>query len=337
MLLPNRRLAGKYEHTQQVCASHSGDEVFCTTGVEPDCAPACPVKNPVNLLTREDWLRVAKKYRLSNVGIRKMRRFWTLSETEVFQTENPREQFAFQELEELMLRKMRRHYKAKRGTKLITYHDPTPTNDSVSNHMLVGNTSCGKTTYLNKLLTVENNKGDSFAKNRDIICFSCNPEDPSLAPARKKHKKKWTQVDYSKIDGNLSVDMLPAGCLCIFDDCLEQHNDPRSRVMYDLITQICTTGRHHKKRGGRGVECLVITHRGSDRRLAVARQACRYLTVFPSSSKLQCIHMLKNRLHMTKKEIVELLDKVGRGSRHITFDMHFPSKVMSEHTVRLLD
>jgi hypothetical protein len=181
----------------------------------------------------------------------------------------------------------------------------------------------------------ENSNGESWTKNRKIVCFAMHADDPSLAPARKKHKKNWIDVAFHRIDSQLDISMLPPGCLVLVDDCLEIASDFRSKILHDLVTQICTVGRHHKKKG-RGTEAIIISHHGSNRKLQTARNACRFWTLFPQGSKQQCVHILKNRLQMTKRQISDLLGNC-KGSRTATFDMHYPQKLISEKHVQLLD
>jgi hypothetical protein len=336
MLVPSKRLARNYEHTTQVCTSDKGDEVFCAHNTDEDCPPACHTKNVLQLLTRDDWNSVVKKYRLSNAAIRKLRLFWSLGETE-FNTDSARLQWAFTDLEQTMLNRMKRIVRAKRGVKFLPWHDATPNNHSVSNHMIMGNTASGKTTMACKLLCRENSNGECWSKNRDVVCFSMHPEDPSLAPARKKiGKKRWHDVSFSKIDGQLDISMLPKGCLCIFDDCLEMQGDFRCKVLHGLINQVMTTGRHWKSKNGRGTEAICITHRGSSRNLQTARLASRFWTLFPQGSKQQMVHILKSRLALTKRQISTMLENC-KNSRYCTFDLHHPQKMISERHVQLLD
>ena len=131
MLVTNKRTAAKYDNVQQVAISAKGDEVYCVD-CEYDDPPACRSKNVLQLLTNNDWLEVTKKFRLSNKSIRRLKRFWTLGESE-FQTDSPREQWAFQALEAKMLAKMKTFHNAKRGVKYLPFHDASPNNDSVEN------------------------------------------------------------------------------------------------------------------------------------------------------------------------------------------------------------
>ena len=131
MLLANKRLASRYDGVQCVCISQAGDEVFCVTDPEHDCPPASRCKNPVQLLSSDDWLTVTKKYRLSNKAIRKLKKFWVMGEAE-FLTDSPREQWAFHALEDIMLKKMKRFHKAKRGVKYIPFHAASPENNGVT-------------------------------------------------------------------------------------------------------------------------------------------------------------------------------------------------------------
>ena len=124
-----------------------------------------------------------KKYRLSNADVKKLRSTWTLGAPS-FESQNPRAMFAFKEMEELLLKRMRANYNPGKGD-LMPWFAMAENNNSPDNVFIVGNTSCGKTTWLNKMLTNLNKKGENWATGRPIVCFSMHPEDPSLAPARK--------------------------------------------------------------------------------------------------------------------------------------------------------
>ena len=49
-----------------------------------------------------------------------------------------------------------------------------------------------------------------------------HPGDPSLAGARKLHKKRWLDIDMNKIQGDIALEQVEPGALVIFDDCLEK-------------------------------------------------------------------------------------------------------------------
>ena len=253
-----------------------------------------------------------------------------------FVTDNARLEWAFSELEDIMISKLKREIRAKTGVKYLPYHDADKHNDSVNSHLIVGTTGVGKTTFACKLLMTENSDGKCWAQDRDIICFAMHP-DKNLDPARQKYKKKWIDVSYERLDGDLDINIIPPGALVVVDDVLEMQHDFRAKLIYNLVTAICTTGRHRRAKNGRGTEALVITHHYASRRqLGTARRAARFLTLFPQGSRLQTQHILKSRLGYNKTEIHELL-KACAGSRTMTIDLHHPMKVISENHVSLLE
>ena len=170
----------------------------------------------------------------------------------------------------------------------------------------------------------------------DPLCVSPRTETTLLWHRQGNYTRKngLTLISTSWTAG--SIDMLPRGCLVIFDDCLEIKSDFRSKVLYDLLTQIATVGRHHTSSRNIPTEFLCLTHHGSRRELATVRNAARFWTLFPRGSKQQCVHILKNRLQLGKKAIETLLNHCGN-SRTATFDMHHPMKLISENHVELLD
>ena len=335
MLLANKRSIKQYDDVRQVCISSSGDEVFCVTDPPKDCPPDRRCKNPAQLLTAADWHSITKKYRLGNKAIRQLKRFWAMGETN-FVTQNARLEWAFQELEDIMVSRLKRVVHAKPGVKYLPFHSCEKNNNSVNNHLIVGTTGVGKTTFASKLLTTENSDGQCWAKDRPIICFAMHP-DPSLEPARQKYKKNWIDISYQRLDGDLNLSVIPPGALVVIDDVLEMLHDFRAKLIYNLVTEISTTGRHRKAKNGRGVEALVITHHYASRRqLGTARRAARFLTLFPQGSRLQTQHILKTRLGYTKTQIAALMKKCA-GSRTMTIDLHHPRKIISENHVSLVE
>jgi hypothetical protein len=330
MLSINKRVAQKHGKYQQ-CAL-GGDGVFCILENFHDCAPATRVKTPTTLLRPEDWMKASKTYRLSNKSMQRLKKFWALGETH-FRSDNVRETFAFQHLEDLMVQRMKRFHKGKAGVQYLPFHEWRPGNESVNNHLIMSNSSGGKSYFCNQLLTTLDAEGKNYAQNRPIVAFTNNVDDPSLAPARKMHKKNWLDVDLTKLDGRLSIDMLKPGSLVLFDDVLET-NDHRSSVLFDLLNTIVTVGRHKKAARGRPIECIVLTHNGSNFRLKTCRQSCRWWTLFPGQRQ-QCVHLLKHRLNWGKTQIEQLLKRCA-GSRTVSFQMWYPQLAVSKHHVELL-
>ena len=337
MLALDKKLAKKIGEHFTIAHDKKGKPVLAITSNYLKCRPCIFPERPDKLLRTEDWMKFIKRYRLSNADVRKLRSTWTLGAPS-FESNNPKAMFAFKEIEELLLKRMRSNYSPGHGD-LFPWIAMANDNNSPANVFLVGNTSCGKTTFLNKLLTTTNNQGQNYATGRPIVIFSAHPEDPSLAEARKFHKKRIVDIDFNKIGGNIPLSAVPPGALVIFDDVLELSNsDPRKKTLYSLLTALVTRGRHMKGKKGntvRGVECVVITHYGSRRELQTVRNACKFWVLFPNCSRNQSIHMLRSRLHKTKRETEALLDQAG-DSRFLLFRQHVPTMVISSNHISIL-
>ena len=336
MLALDAKLAKKIGEHHQI-AVEGKNPVFVITSNYLKCRPCILPDRPDRMLRREDWLKYMRKYRLSNADVKKLRSVWTLGAPN-FESKNPRAMMAFKEIEELLLKRMRANYNPGRGN-LMPWFAMADDNNSPDNLFLVGNTSCGKTTHLAKMLTNVNKHGENWATNRPIVCFSMHPDDPSLAPARKLLKKRWLDIDLSKIASKIPLSAVDPGALVIFDDCLEMGRaDPRRRVIYDLLNDLVVRGRHRKGKKGnarRGNEVAVITHYGSNRALATVRNACKWWCLFPNCSRNQSIHMLRTRLHYTKRETEALLDRCGN-SRYAMFRHHSPQLIISSQHIEVI-
>ena len=337
MLALDKKLAKKIGEHYIIAHDKKGKPVFAITSNYLKCRPCIFPDRPDKLLRTEDWMQFIRKYRLSNSTVKKLRSTWTLGAPS-FESNNPRAMFAFKEIEELLLQRMRANYSPGHGD-LFPWFAMANDNNSPANLFLVGNTSCGKTTFLNKLLTTTNGQGQNYATGRPIVIFSMHPDDPSLAGARKFHKKRVLDIDMSKVSGNIPLSAVAPGALVIFDDCLEMDNaDPRKRTLYALLNALVTRGRHRKGKKGnalRGNEVVVITHYGSRRELQTVRNACKYWCLFPNCSRNQSIHMLRSRLHYTKRQTEKLLDRAG-DSRFLLFRQHVPQMVISSTHIEIL-
>ena len=334
MLCTSKRVAERHGKHQKVAVGGS-TQLFCILENHHDCAPALKHKSPVNLLQPQDWLAAAKKFRLSNKSLSKLKAFWAVGGSE-FVSGSLREKWGFQFLEDLMVRRMKRLYLRRRGqAELVPFHDWAPGNQSVNNHLIAANSSAGKTFFANKLLTTLDENGKNYAQNRPIVAFTSHSSDPSLAEARKRYKTQWTDVDLTKVDMNIAdISILEPGTLAIFDDAIDT-KDHTAKALFALLNKIVTVGRHHKSARGRGTEAIIITHRGGCRELGLIRQACRWWTLFPNQ-KTQAVHLLKTRLNMTKAQIGRLLARCG-DSRTVTFDMWYPQKCLSTRHCELID
>ena len=333
MFCESKRVAERHGKYQKVAVGGT-TQLYCILDDYHDCAPAIKHKEPTSVLRPDDWQAVTKKYRLSNASIKRLKEFWALGGSS-FVSDNNREMWAFGALEDLMVKRMKRFYKARRGTRLLPYMDWKPGNESVNNHLICSNSGAGKTYFANKLLTTLDSEGKNYAQGRPIVALTRHSKDPSFQEARRLYKKKWVDIDLEKLQGapRLSIDMLEPGSLVIADDVLETNN-ALSRTIFDFLNRIVTVGRHHKASNGRGVECIIITHRGTARELQTIRHGCRFLTLFPNQ-RTQCTHILKSRLDMTKAQIGRLLDRCG-DSRTITFDLWYPAKALSSRHCELL-
>ena len=301
------------------------------------CRPCLMPDRPDKLLDSADWMQFIRKYRLSNADVRKLRSTWTLGAPS-FESQNPRAMLAFKEIEELLLKRMRSNYRPNRGD-IFPWINLTEGNSQPANVMLVGNTSCGKSFFLGKLLTTVNKQGENWATGRPIVCFSSHADDPSLAAARKFLKKRWLDIDLEKVRSDITLDMIKPGSLVLFDDVLElSKGDPRRRVLFNLLNTIVTRGRHHrgkKNNTRRGTEVCVISHWGSLRELQMTRNAARFWVLFPNCSRRQAIHMLRSRLHYTKRQTESLLDRCG-DSRFCWIHHHTPAYICSSNHIEVI-
>ena len=113
MLSLDKKLADKIG-SNFVIANEGKKPIYTITSNYLKCKPCILPDRPDKLLEREDWLRFIRKYRLSNADVRKLRSTWTLGAPS-FESNNPRAMFAFKEIEELLLKRMRSNYQPNRG------------------------------------------------------------------------------------------------------------------------------------------------------------------------------------------------------------------------------
>ena len=114
MLSLDPALAKKIGKNFPIAIDDSQNHVYAITSNFLKCRPCIIPSRPDAMLRREDWLKYIKKYRLSNADVRKLKSTWTLGEPS-FQSKNPRAMMAFQDIEALLLKRMRGNYQPNRG------------------------------------------------------------------------------------------------------------------------------------------------------------------------------------------------------------------------------
>ena len=341
MLAIDEKSAKKIGSYFQIAVQGKGAKrkpIFAVTSNYLRCKPCIMSQQPSSLLDRSDWLKYIKRYRLSNKDIKRLKSVWALGSPN-FESPNPRAVMAFKEIEEELVKRMRSNYRPNKGD-IFPWFEMDKDNHSPNNCCLIASTSAGKTRWLNELATSVNSKGENFITNRPIVCFSCHPGDPSLKEARAMHKRRWTDIDLNKIDQPITLEMVEPGSYLIFDDCMNlPKHDPRTKVLYDLVNEVAVRGRHHRSKKGNGVrgcEFCLITHYGSDKRLNMVRNASKYWVLFPQASRSQSVHILRTRLHRTKKQVEKLLDRCG-DSRFCLVRMHHPMMCISSNHCELVN
>ena len=166
MLALDTKVAKHIGEFYQIAVDGKKKPVYAIVSNYLKCKPCIMPDRPDKLLRRSDWMQVIKKYRLSNADVKKLRSTWTLGAPS-FESQNPRAMFAFKEMEELLLKRMRANYNPGRGD-LMPWFAMAENNNSPDNMFIVGNTSCGKTTFLNKMLTNLNKQGENWATGRPV-------------------------------------------------------------------------------------------------------------------------------------------------------------------------
>ena len=103
-----------------------------------------------------------------------------------FDSTNVKAQLCFREMEKTIIGRMKRIYIPEKKMDLLPWfeHSDAQKNSKPANHLIIGNTASGKTTFLNRILC-QLHKGENWATGRKIIAFTMHPGDESLAGARK--------------------------------------------------------------------------------------------------------------------------------------------------------
>ena len=245
MLATDEKCAKKYKQYLKVAVSKKNNKHAVYQGTR---TPACVPER----VDKYDWLTIAcKKYRLPNKELLNLRKTWSMGASE-FVSSNQKAQMCFREMENLLLKRMRGTYMPQSDKNLLPWFDITVNdNSSPSNVFIAANTSAGKSFWLNEILVNTDKNGNNWATSRPIVCFSLHPEDPSLAPAREFHGKRWTDVDMDLLDARLTIESIKPGTLVIFDDVLELPRSDHRRVsLYALLNRLSTAGRHRKGKKG---------------------------------------------------------------------------------------
>ena len=143
------------------------DKKFAVYVITDGCYGAKPCirkKRVDKLLTDRDWLEVAcKKYRLSGSEIKKLRMTWATG-APTFDSTNVKAQLCFREMEKTIIGRMKRIYQPEKKMDLLPWfeHGAQLKNSRPANHLIIGNTASGKTTFLKQILC-QLHKGENWA------------------------------------------------------------------------------------------------------------------------------------------------------------------------------
>ena len=114
MLALDPKLAKKIGEYHIIAMDKKKNPVFAITSGHLKCRPCIMPDRPDKLLHRDDWLKYIRKYKLSNAAVRKLRSVWSLGAPS-FESKSPKEMFAFKEIEEELLKRMRANYAPNQG------------------------------------------------------------------------------------------------------------------------------------------------------------------------------------------------------------------------------
>ena len=308
-----------------------------------DQPPAIRSDNLLGLLSDTDWLRAIRKYRLTKQDVDALRKTWSMGLKQADVGNSHSAAMAFRSLESVMLRKLKRIWRAPPGVKMKPHVDCDCDNSNVSNWLVGGATAAGKGVFVNQLLCKKDRHGKGFAYNRPIVFICMDPMDKAFRETRRVHKKNIIQIDLDKLEStHIPLDILPPGCLIICDDVLSalDRSNPIRQSVLRTLSHAAVRGRHRTGRRGmtkRGIEQITMVHNISKREYAPLRNACKYLTVFPKTNRSQVRHVLKSRLDFTKKQTDRVIDQCTKGgSRWVTFRLHEPMMAIHENGAMLL-
>ena len=311
-------------------------------GDSMDRGPAIRTENLLSLLSDSDWLKTIRKYRLQKEDVDALRRTWSMG-LKAADVGGHNAAMAFRALESIMLRKLKRVWRAPPGVKMRPHVDCACDHHSPSNWLVGGATAAGKGVFVNDLLCKKDRHGKGFAYGRPLVFICMDPDDDAFREARRIHKKNIIQIDLDKLQStHIPLSVIPPGALIVCDDVLSalDRSDPVRQSVLQTINHACVRGRHRTGRRGmtkRGVESIVMVHNISRREYGCIRNSCKYLTTFPKTNRSQVRHVLKNRLDFTKRQTDQVIDQCTKGgSRWVTFRLHEPMMAIHENGAMLL-
>jgi len=296
--------------------------------------------NPIDLLTDKDWMRAISKYKINKKQIKALKTCWLHKHSCADLGDDPKAAMAMHFLEKIMIRNMKKVYKAPRGSSLLPHIDLSENNLNPSSFFICGSTSCGKDFFANQLL-MDTQDGKSWISNRPVVMFVMDDQDPSTKALRKH--KNLTIIDLSKLEGlrSLPLNVIPEGALLYTSDVLSalDRQDPIRQAVLETIKHASIRGRHSTGKRGlakRGVECVTCVHSGGMREYASIRNAAKWLVFFPRSCRNVCRKLLKSRFDYKKSQVDTILDKCSK-SRWAAFRMQAPLCMVHQHGCMMLD
>ena len=332
MLALGKKLALKYDKKPYLIATDGKTELYW---VEDAALPANSCgEAPLDLLSKTELYEIKKKYKLGKKLYKKIRDVYKNScdEFELNEDEDTLEaRLLIQNIEQAVLDKLKREVHV--NSKWLPYYPIENTTKQTLHTCIVGASSSGKSYWVSKI--IESN----FA---DCISYVISPtaeQDPAYLNLRNTiGRRKIRLLNSGNIKRPLSIDEFEPGCCLIVDD-LDSTPLPQKKWISDVQEKFMYEGRHRKNKKGVGMTVFSIFHDsfalGTKSIKASAIESSR-VVLFPNLNRSISRKYMKNRMHMSTKEIKKVFNWVKKTDRWICFYLHVPQLVLSESSCLLL-
>ena len=193
--------------------------------------------------------------------------------------------------------------------------------------LISGLSGSGKSHFASEFLKINKPK-----KGGGIFLFSPVENDSSIKQKNIIHiKLENYEMEYEK---KFELEDLPAGSVCIFDDC--DTYDKKYRNFYiDVRNALLERGRHLGNEIG--VSVIVIQHQalaGMRNRSDIVLRECEFYCIFPKYNVRDSQLLLKNYTSISNEKVKEIMDIDN--SRWVFIKKSVPSYYISQHDIGII-
>tara|TARA_B110000438_G_scaffold154304_1_gene148243 strand:+ start:771 stop:1841 length:1071 start_codon:yes stop_codon:yes gene_type:complete len=287
--------------------------------------------DPFSLITRKEMYAIKRRYRIPTSVFSKIKECYREEKSSIdLDSSSIEAKLAFQEIEDLILGRLKKEYKNSNCDSYLPWIDPEMLGVKNSHVNVVGSSASGKSYWTAAHIRA------NFPEAPAIIIFSPTATtDQVWKELRKDLGKRVKLVSSNNVRLPLHPNEIPTASVVVIDDPDSTGNEYRQKEYISrLQTSLLFQGRHRK------ITVYSIMHdthaRGSKNAIKSANIEAVLHVGFPNINRMVFTKYLRTRLHFSKKEVTAVYSFLHPDDRAVAIRTIVPIALITRHGVKLL-